>query len=444
MADRYVYSAAVGSGDGTSMANAFTNLQAAYAVAVAGDRIICHEAHDYNYTANATLAIASSFSTLNRLICVVDGASVPPVAADLRYTARERTTGAFSITVSGSVIANGVSLQTGSGTASTSDLILGSASGNYQIWKNCVHGILGTASGSRLRPSNTQGARVRFENVGLLYGAVGQGLQVTGACEIVNDRATTTFPGTTPTALIAGNGSSCTKLYARGLDLGGLTNLTSTSMSLEVELEDCEVPASWTLSSATQSSFPWGGARFRQCTSDGRAAGDVFMSMGGVASTDRDVVRTLGQFGGGGANDGQTSFSYKVVTGTLASDIAPVKFAEFEVHCMNPGRQVTVEVHGVTDNVALTNREAYLEIDYQNTAGDIRSTKISSAPATELTAASGLASSSDTWATPAITTPLKQKMSVTFTPRVVGKYRGRIVFTKASATAWFCPQIEVF
>ena len=66
-------------------------------------------------------------------------------------------------------------------------------------------------------------------------------------------------------------------------------------------------------------------------------------------------------------------------------------------------------------------------------AMNARTSVASSAPADPLAAAANITTSTATWTTTGLTTPVKQKIAITFTPQMKGYFR--IVFKVAKAKA---------
>ena len=92
--------------------------------------------------------------------------------------------------------------------------------------------------------------------------------------------------------------------------------------------------------------------------------------------------------------------------------------------------------------LALTDAEAWVEIEYMGTSGfplslfsNDRMTNIIATPANQ-------SSSSETWTTTGLTTPVKQVMSKANTPAEVGWYRCRLMLAKASTTVYCCPKVK--
>ena len=107
------------------------------------------------------------------------------------------------------------------------------------------------------------------------------------------------------------------------------------------------------------------------------------------------------------------------------------------------GAAKTVTVEIVTDGVTLTDGECWLEVMYLGTSGVPLGTLIRDAKADVLASAANQTSSSETWTTTGLTTPIKQKLSVTFTPQEKGFFIARVVLAKPSTTVYVDPKLTV-
>jgi hypothetical protein len=82
-----------------------------------------------------------------------------------------------------------------------------------------------------------------------------------------------------------------------------------------------------------------------------------------------------------------------------------------------------------------------VEVEYLGTSGFPLSVTSSDRAATILATPANQTTSSETWTTTGLTTPVKQKLSVTFTPQEKGPIIARVYLAKASTTVYVCPEI---
>jgi hypothetical protein len=150
MASYYVYSGAAGSNNGSSWANAFTTLTAAFVTEAAGDTL--YVAHDHTESTAAAITLTSSGTSTNltKIVCVDRAGSVPPVSADRRATAQVITTGASAINLTGFAHYDGIIFSAGS-VASTANINVPSASGQALRLDNCSLRLGNTSTGSRIQ-----------------------------------------------------------------------------------------------------------------------------------------------------------------------------------------------------------------------------------------------------------------------------------------------------
>jgi ABC-type phosphate transport system substrate-binding protein len=107
----------------------------------------------------------------------------------------------------------------------------------------------------------------------------------------------------------------------------------------------------------------------------------------------------------------------------------------------------TVEIvhdsQGSGTSSAFTDAEVWLEIQYLGTSGVPLGSVLTDAKADVLATAADQASSAVTWTTTGLTTPLKQKVAVTFTAQEIGFIHAKVVLAKASAVCYVDPKLTV-
>jgi hypothetical protein len=156
--------------------------------------------------------------------------------------------------------------------------------------------------------------------------------------------------------------------------------------------------------------------------------------MGDVYS-ESTIVRT------GGASDGTTPISRKMTSSANAKFFAPLESDDVFAWNETTGSSVTVTAETMTDNVTLTDAEAWVEVEYLGTSGFPLGSGASDRAADILATPANQTTSSEAWTTTGLTTPVKQKLSVTFTPQEKGLIRARVMLAKASTTLYFCPKV---
>jgi hypothetical protein len=113
------------------------------------------------------------------------------------------------------------------------------------------------------------------------------------------------------------------------------------------------------------------------------------------------------------------------------------------------GSSITVTVEIVHDSQgsgtssAFTDKEIWLEVQYLGTSGYPLGTFVDDAASDILGSAADQTSSSATWTTTGLTTPVKQKLSVSFTPQEKGYIHAVVCMAGASDTCYVDPLLTV-
>lgn len=170
----------------------------------------------------------------------------------------------------------------------------------------------------------------------------------------------------------------------------------------------------------------------------------------GSLVTETTIVRT------GGASDGTTPISWKLDTTANAvfpTVVYPTEyFASKFITATGSAVTATVEIvhdtnvaagQGAGASYAFQDDEIWLEVNYFGTSGTPLGSFVSDRKSTILSSAADQASSSETWTTTGLTTPVKQKLSVSFTPQLKGVCLARIVMAKASKTVYVDPVVTI-
>jgi hypothetical protein len=102
------------------------------------------------------------------------------------------------------------------------------------------------------------------------------------------------------------------------------------------------------------------------------------------------------------------------------------------------GSPVSQTFELLTDNVTLNNNDAWIEYSYLGSSSTPLGTFSTTAPDI-LATGSALTTSTATWTTTGLTTPVTQKIVITFTPQLKGVYSAKLKVAKASTTLWLNP-----
>jgi hypothetical protein len=284
-----------------------------------------------------------------------------------------------------------------------------------------------------------------FKNCDFKFAATGQGFSFStgsGGGRTFIQGGSVLSGGSTPTTLFAlGAGVDLT---VDGFDMSNLAasvNMTNaTASSSRLTLRNCAMPASWT--GSLHSGTPGVGCLFEMFNCDSADTHYRYRraTQTGTMQDETTIVRT------GGANDGVTTFSYKMTSnGNAQAPHQTLDSPEFVVYVppamVGASRTATIEfVHDSA--TALKDNEIWAEAFYLGTSGkplgayaDDRADILASGAAQD--------SSSATWTTTGMTNPNKQKCVVTFTPQEEGYVHLRMRLGKTSYTAYVDPVVTV-
>lgn len=442
MANVYVRSGAGGAGTGADWANAYTTLSAALTAKAAGDDFWVSEDHAESTAGAVTLTSPGTAASPCRIICVNHSGTVPPVSADLRTTATVTTTGANSLNFAGMAYVYGIIFNAGS------------TGGSMQFtattpwwWRleACALRVGSNNSGGRFfvggTTTNADDSLLELVNTTVQFGNAGQGITVRAPFRWLNTASAITS-GTLPTTLFLQAANSAPYGWAEvvGVDLSALASgksLVDVSVACFAKhlFMDCKLGSS--VSVTTGSVAGQGGTEVRLINCDSANTNYRYyrQTYQGTITQETTIVRS------GGASDGTTTVSRKMVTTANSKLYSPLESDPMVVWNETTGSSVTVTIPVLTDNVTLTNADAWIEVEYLGTASFPLGNYVNDRVADIL--ASGTNQTTDgtsSWTTTGLTTPVKQSLAVTFTPQVKGPFRVRVMLAKVSTTMYFDPK----
>lgn len=443
MADWYVYSGAGGAQTGADWANAKLTLQAAISAGAAGDRyFLAHDHLETSTGANVAITFKGTVTAIDRVIAVNRAGSVPPVSADIRTrSAIIELTGAFSFSFAANggnyVYLEGVIFKIGSG-ATTAAFAF---NGGWHYMKGCAIQKLGTTGtvsaifGTALTNAIN---RIIWDDVTLKFGSTLDAFNMRSGYSLLwKNTANAIDPaGAIPTTLINNGSTTANDVTLDGVDLSALgagkTIFGGGAIQNFRRMINCKLDPAVTISGALTSNAP----RHELYVSDGSATGyrQEIYSYGGTLTTETTIVRT------GGASDGVQAISHKMVSGANAKKFTELEGFPYAIwnDVIGVPRTLTVEI--INDGVTLKNDEVWLEAEYLGSATDPLASYVSNGVADVLAAGANLPTSSETWTTTGLTTPVKQYLQVTFTPQMKGFVRFLVKVARASKTVYVCPK----
>lgn len=401
----------------------------------AGDTIYVSQAHAQSGAAAANIAIATAGTAASptRIIGCNDAAE-PPTAVSTGATASSTTNGLLQIT--GSCYVYGLQFDHGTGAnASTLSINYVASAQAVQVYEQCKFNCNVTSSAGRIGIGVNSGsvscAEITLRGCEVKFANAGQALGYSNV-RFRWDGGGITAGGTALTGSLFKNNNGTgrlTELLLTGVDLsnlGAACSIFDATTAQKSMARNCKLPASWSGSLTTGTIVPGCRCEMYDC-----ASGDTHHSFWiedypGSVREESTIVRT-----GGAAR------SMKFVTNANAEyPSMPLIGPEVFIPNTATGSSVTVEAEIITDNVTLTDAEIWIEVAAKTTSGSTQSTWNRDVVASILATPANQTTSSETWTTTGLTTPVKQKLSVSFTPQEEGAFIARVVVCKASTTVY--------
>lgn len=448
MATLYVRSTDGSDADnGTTWALAKATIAGVSAIDSAGDTIYISQSHAESSGSGQTFAGAGTNASPLKVICGNDAAEPPTAVA----------TTATVTTTSGTISLNGAMYWYG--TTFISALVMnlnGGSANSTQLFENCSFQTTTAGSSGYIATGTTANAtyKTTLKNCTLKFANSANYFSVFG--DTVIEGGSAVSGTTTPTSLFrfAGDRTS-SNLVCSGFDFSNFAstiNLCSTTSSVssgKMVFRDCKLPASWS-GSLVASGLVGLGQRFEMYNCDSTDTNYRLWveDYAGSIKQETTIVRT------GGASDGTTGLSWKMVTSSTAS-YPTIRLESPEIHVWNSTLSsvtATIEIvhdtnvtggQGAGTSSRFQDNEIWMELMYLGTSGVPLGTWVSDCKADILATAADQTDSSETWTTTGLTTPQKQKLSVTFTPAEVGFIVAKVVMAKASKTIYVCPKMTV-
>lgn len=431
--------------DGSTWALAKATLSAAMSAAGAGGRVFVDHAHAESSASGITITSPGTAAAPISVLCV-DRTGNPEPPTTLATTATVSTTGANNLGIVGdSAYIYGIKFTAGSGGSNGSLLFASSGSSprkNWVVLDNCALKLGNTNTAARIQLGTTTNgkgpATVELRDTTLEFGHVSQQVQFYGN---VIWRGGSLINATIPTTLVSlgvSYNNSQGRAILSGVDLsaagsgkslfgvGNATNYRATLM-------DCKLGASVSLTSGTHVISEGVEVEAINCDSgDTNYRYDRSVYEGAVAQ-ETTIVLT------GGASDGATNAARKLVSSANVTLRTPLRQPILQIWNESTGASLTVTVEVVTDGVTLTDAEAWLEVEYLGTSGSTLGARANDRVASSLATPANQTSSSATWTTTGLSSPVTQKLEVAITPQKKGLIRAWVCLAKASTTMYAQP-----
>lgn len=370
-----------------------------------------------------------------RIYCVDDSSEPPTNLAD---TAIVVSSGNNAMYFDGYGYINGVIF------SGTRDVLIGGTIPVGWILENGRICITNTSSPYKLilgiSSTGSDDEFVEFRNFGVGFGNVLQGIQP--RCRFNWLNTDSGIIGTMPTTLFLtpdGGNSANVKLDGVNLSmLGSGKNIIDVGRRNyhEYELLNCKLGEA----NITTGTIPGAGGptvKMSNCDSTNSNNRYFFQNCFGVIYSETTIVKTSG------ASDGSNSFSRKMVTNNNSDFEFPLILEHLMVWNNTTGSSKTATVEILTDGVTLTDDECWLEIEYLGDSNFPISSFASDRKTTFLSSPASQTVSTVEWITTGLSSPVKQKLSVSFTPQMKGLIIGRVMLAKKSTTVYVNPVMDI-
>ncbi len=421
------------SDNGSTWALAKATLAAALTAAGAGGTIYRSKSHAESQASAMTLTSPGTAASPVLILTVDDtGNPQPPTAL---ATGASVTTSVGAISFAGYAYDYGCTFNSGTSSSPNINFTATSAWGwtfeNGELSSRAASGGSGIVVGQSSGVSVDQ--KLLLINSNLRFAATTSvGLNLGGNFEWRGG----SLLGTCPSSVFTTTSFSA-KARICGVDLSlaasGSSLVTFGSKYSDYLLVDCKLGSSVSVTSGSPSG-PGMVVSLVNCDSADTHYRYYFQDYRGTITQETTIVRT------GGATDGATAFSRKFVSTANTKFNSPLEGPWFYFWNETIG-SVTVPIEVVTDNVTGTDADWYVEVEGLTTSGfpigslpNDRAADILATPVNQTT-------STETWTTTGLGTPVKQVCSKAVTIAEAGWVRARLCVIKASATLYACPKI---
>lgn len=433
--------------DGSTWALADATLAASLTAAGNGGISYVDNAHSEAPGAAISLTGGTAASPTSAL-CATRSTGAPPTAS--ASTGVVSTNGNAALTVSGYLFLQGLTLRAGSGSSQgNASVIFGNTLSAAGFWCRLRSGrveINSTSGTPRIQvgASNTNfdDRLIEWIDVAVKFGATAQGIAT--LADLLWRGGSVDAAGAVPTALFRGSTSALAsaRVVVEDVDLSALGTGTAlvdvaTSGATHFVFRRCKLGASVAITTGTHPGPGGPTIELINCDSGDTNYRYYRATYRGVEQHETTIVRS------GGASDGTTTVSRKIVTSANTSAVSPYESPTIEYWNETTGSSVTLTVPILTDNVTLTDAEAWLEVDHLGTSGVplgvLVTDRVSDPPFG--TPANQTTDGTSSWTTTGLGTPVKQSLSVSVTPQEKGLIRVRVIVAKASTTVYYDPKV---
>ncbi len=424
MANLHIKTGGAASSPFATWANAATTLGGVVAPMVAGDTIFASNGSTMT-TAGMTVTVPGTTASPSRIISGTED-TTSGITAVATGAVIGSTNATFSL--SGNFFADAITWR--QDTASTALMAIAAGSGNIQWHRDCRFEVLNSTTTAAIQLGTATGSvssLVTLERPIFKFSATGQRLNVNYNVRILGGSIDAT--GTAVTGLVSlASGTRGAKLLWDDLDATNMAaagNLVTAVGSGAAFARFCraKLPASWTGAPVTSGQLKQGD-RVELIDASGGSTLYRFWAMDHAGSVrDENTIKVTAQ-----------TRSFKMVSSADCSIAQPLLSHEITVDL--DGTSQTVSLDLCTDNVTLTDAEAWIEVDYIAGASDLLGTVATDRVATSIATAANQTTSSTTWTTTGLSTPIRQTVSVSVTAGAASRAIVRLALAKPSTTVY--------
>lgn len=426
--------------NGSTWALAKATITGAAGIDVAGDVVNVSQSHAESTAGTVSPNWAGTLAAPTKVICVNDSAE-PPTAVATGASVTSTTT-SLTLVQAGVVYYRGIDFICGSTT--NSPVLSGQPSPGSGVasFESCNFRLAGSGSSGRMEMQAVKALNCGFRLANAAqYIGVGMGTRITGGSVLSG--------GTSPTALFKAdlNSSFYGDFVIEGFDLSNcsagvhLFDCSQIGLVTSGKFVNCKLPVSWSgsLCASTARLSPSQVIELINCASGAVNYAYWRQTAQGSLRHETVIVRS-----GGARFGGATPISWKMASTTNVSFPANGLVSQpLYARVTTTGSPITASVEVLTDNVTLTDAQCYLEVMYLSSSGAPLYTRVADCKADIIATAANQTSSSETWTTTGLSTPIKQKLSVTFTPQMAGFVMGRVYLHRSSTTVYVDPRINI-
>jgi Concanavalin A-like lectin/glucanases superfamily len=370
---------------------------------VAGNRFYVADNHAETQATTLSFANPANVTTApTYTICVDRTAALPPVEANYNTGASFTTTGTSPINFNfatnfGFAYYQGLAFSSGDG-AGLADLTITGASGGSHFFKNCAFAIGGTNASTSFKIGNPGGSAVHvlWDNCTVKFGAVGQTCRPQSVNFEWRNTSSAIQGATLPTSLFSTLAGVSSYMVCRGVDFSAFSGqlLASNSPStVPIVFEDCKFNASMTRYGASNTvgyaGTPLVTVRCDSGATNYKSTRDEYS---GSQITETSITRV------GGATDGTTPQSTKIVTNAQAAFLTPYRMLRLAQWNDVTGANRTVTVCGTINSASLPlNDEIWMDVQYLGSSSSPIASFKSTCKSHPLATGAAVASDGSTW-----------------------------------------------